>query len=313
MRTVQGCWIARLLIVASFGLLVIVGPWSTTAQAQYWPCGCSYCPAGPVQGVVPGLPPEGTEESPPCNPDDQCCQAENTADSSNPVDLWNGREFFSHTDLVLPGMMDIVIRRSHDSQAEYDSALGYGWALNYFMRLYEYADGSVILRRDCGLRRSFFYEAGAYQTPVGESGTLVKNGDGSWTYSEKSGDRESSMRTANQRPSFPFRGRVSCSSMTAGESFLSSAFRPMPSILKHREVAQEFRLTRIDEQDGRGQTTGRWVELAYNEDTGRVSTVTDSAGRTVQYFHDDIGNLEQSRTTGERDTNLCLRRSERPT
>ena len=64
MRTVQGCWIARLLIVASFGLLVIVGPWSTTAQAQYWPCGCSYCPAGPVQGVVPGLPPEGTEESP---------------------------------------------------------------------------------------------------------------------------------------------------------------------------------------------------------------------------------------------------------
>ena len=191
-------------------------------------------------------------------------------------------------------MIDIVIRRSYDSKAEYDSALGYGWALSYFMRLYEYDDGSAILRRDCGVQRAFYYEAGAYQTPEGETGSLVKNGDGSWTYWEKSGERKE----------FDTEGRLTAIVSPQGPklifSYDSRGKLPLIGLSPYavdpgtpREVSQEFRLIRIDEQDASEQATGRWAILTYDENTGRLTTVTDSAARTVQYVQDGIGNLTQ--------------------
>jgi YD repeat-containing protein len=60
-----------------------------------------------------------------------------------------------------------------------------------------------------------------------------------------------------------------------------------------KEIAREFRLLRIDEQDSSGQVTGRWVAFTYDEATGRLTGFSDSAGRTVSYVHDNIGNLTQ--------------------
>ena len=274
-------------------LLPILFLWPAAAKAQYWTCCDTYCPPGNTPGQAPGMEPE--EEPPPiCGQDTECRGEPCTGTRGNPVDLWNGREFFTHTDLVLPGMMDIVIRRSYDSKAEYDSALGYGWALGYFMRLYEYDDGSVILRRDCGVRRAFYYEAGAYQTPEGETGSLVKNGDGSWTYWEKSGERKE----------FDDAGKLAAIVSPQGPKLLftydSRGKLPLIGLSPYavdpgtpREVSQEFRLTRIDEQDASEQATGRWVSFTYDENTGRLTTVTDSAARTVQYVQDGIGNLTQ--------------------
>jgi YD repeat-containing protein len=284
------------------GWLVVVGvlAWGTAeeATAQLWRCGHTIgignsCP--PMTSPTPGTPSEGEPAEKPASfcPQDGGCEG-CIRDAGNPVDLWNGREFFTHTDLVLPGLMDIVIRRSYDSQAEYDSALGYGWALGYFMRVYEYADGSVILRRDCGVRRAFVYEAGAYQTPVGESGTLVKNVDGSWTYWEASGERKE----------FDGEGRLTAIVSPQGPrlvfSYDSRGKLPLIGLSPYAvdpqtpgEVAEEFRLVQIDEEDDSGLATGRWMSLTYDEGTGRLTGINDSAGRTIQYIHDGIGNLEQ--------------------
>ncbi len=246
-----------------------------------------------TRGEAPPAPPP-VKETPPCGQDQSCETEACTSTEGNPVDLWNGREFFTHTDLVLQGRMDIVIRRSYDSQTAYDSALGYGWALNTFMRVYEYGDGSVILRRDCGVRRAFIFEAGAYQTPVGESGTLEKNEDGSWTYLEKSGKRRE----------FDAEGRLTAIVSPQGPRLIftydSRGKLPLIGLSPYavepaaaREVAREFRLVLIEEQNGSALSTGRWVSLTYDEESGRLTGLTDSAGRTGQYIHDTIGNLEQ--------------------
>ncbi len=94
-------------------LLPILFLWPAAAKAQYWTCCDTYCPPGNTPGQAPGMEPE--EEPPPiCGQDTECRGEPCTGTRGNPVDLWNGREFFTHTDLVLPGMMDIVIRRSYD-------------------------------------------------------------------------------------------------------------------------------------------------------------------------------------------------------
>jgi RHS repeat-associated protein len=249
---------------------------------------------GAWAGITPLTPapsPPGPPPPPGCgqNPG-QCCPQ---GTGGKPVDLWNGREFFTHTDLVLPGLMDIAIQRSYDSLVTYDSALGYGWALNYFMRIYEYADGSVTLRRDCGVKRGFVSVGGAYQTPVGETGTLVKNADLSWTYTEKSGEQKQ----------FDAEGRLSAIVSPQGPyllfSYDSRGKLPLIGLSPYgvdstpKEIAREYRLLRLDEYATGGQATGRFVMFTYDDATGRLTALSDSASRTVSYQHDGNGNLTQ--------------------
>jgi RHS repeat-associated protein len=259
--------------------------WGRPADAGHFPR------PGTLPAPAPAVPP-----SPPCGQNsDGCCshRAE-----GKPIDLWNGREFLSHVDLELPGVVGIRIRRSYDSQARFDSALGYGWSLGYFIRLYRFADQSVILRRDCGVRRPFLWTGGAYQTPVGESGTLVPSASG-WTYFEADGSRlefdpqgrlVAQVSRAGGRLAFSYdeRGRLPLVGVPA-----YSPGPPTP-----REVAQDDRLLRIEEQAASGAPTGRWVRLTYDEGTGRLQGLQDSAGRTVTYRHDGIGNLTQATLPG---------------
>src|SRR5262249_37723636 len=159
------------------------------------------------------------------------------------------------------------------------------------MRIYEFADGSVVLRRDCGVRRGFVYAAGAYQTPVGETGTLVKNGDGSWTYTEKSGERKQ----------FDSQGKLTAIVSAAGNrlvlSYDSRGKLPLIGLSPYavdatpKEIAREFRLTRIDEQNAGAQPTGHYMTLTYDDASGRLTAISDSAGRTTIYQHDSLGNL----------------------
>jgi YD repeat-containing protein len=134
----------------------------------------------------------------------------------------------------------------------------------------------------------------AYQTPAGETGTLVKNADSSWTYWEKSGeaylfDAEGKLAeiisAQGPRLSFTYdsRGKLPLIGL--------SPYAVDPET--PGEVAQEFRLIQITEHAASGQATGRWVSLSYDEASGRLTGLNDSAGRMIQYIHDDIGNLEQ--------------------
>ena len=145
--------------------------------------------------------------------------------------------------------MDITIQRSYDSQVTYDSALGYGWARNYFMRLYEYTDGSVTLRRDCGVKRGFVLVGGAYQTPVGETGALVKNGDGSWTYAEHNGELKQFDALGQLLAIVSPQGNRLVFTYDDRGKLPLIGLSPYGVDSTPKEIAREYRLLRIDEQN----------------------------------------------------------------
>ncbi len=122
---------------------------------------------------------------------DRQCGSTGPGTTAKPIDLFSGREIYGATDLVVNGVFPIRISRKYDSQTTYDSPLGYGWAFNHDRRLYEYSDGSVVIRYGCGYRDRFIFSGGAYVTPVsGRLADLVDNGDGTFTYTYYGGAKD---------------------------------------------------------------------------------------------------------------------------
>jgi YD repeat-containing protein len=213
--------------------------------------------------------------------------------AGKPINLRSGDETLTKTDLTLGTVYPITVNRMYNSRSGYDSPLGYGWALNHDRRLYTYADGSVTIRKECGWKRRFTLSGGTYISPVGDTGTLVQNADGTFTYTEKDGSRES----------YDLQGRLRTLADAKGNSLVYtyagdtrdplwgvSPFNINQSI--PLVVSYDYRLTRIAEKDATGSLTGNWVDFQYNGSTGRLSGIQDNAGRSVSYGHDGIGNLE---------------------
>jgi len=214
-----------------------------------------------------------------------------------PVDLFSGAEAFTRLDLSIGSLYPIVITRRYDSRSEYDSPLGHGWAGNYDRRIYTYADGSVTLRKECGWKKRFLWSAptGTYSAPIGESGTLVRNDDGGFTFTYKNGGKDF----------YDNRGRLSGRTDTNGNgvivSYVSDERSPLTGLLLYNldpsnplyEVAYDYRVKSIEEKNAFGQPTGAKVEYDYDTATGRLTDIRDSASRSVTYNHDAFGNLNQ--------------------
>jgi RHS repeat-associated protein len=210
------------------------------------------------------------------------------------VNFWDGREQFSQTDLELPGIISIYMTRFYNSMSQYDSPLGFGWSLSYNERLYEYEDGTVVIRRNCGERGTFIPDGGGYQSPSVRWGALYKNTDETFTL--KKGKRPlrhydlqgrlASIEDANGNQlifTYDPRGRLPLTGIPRDGRSQNSV-----------SVSLDYRLIKIEEQNNQGQSTGRYVELTYVESTGRLDKIEDSSGRTVDYNHDAAtGNLSE--------------------
>ncbi len=252
--------------------------------------------------------------------------------AAEPIALVSGTESFERTDLTIGKLYPIVIDRRYNSRSAYDSPLGYGWALNYFQRLYTYPDGSVTLRKECGVKKRPRWDAGsaAYvttipqdaqltftrtdycwdiydevlntwlhachmstvDTPQDKSSALAQNADGTYTITDKFGGKEE----------YDAQGRLVSKRAPNGNSlaftYESVIWDPIFGLLRANIdqntpliVAYDYRLKKIEEKNASGQPTGAWVEFHYNSGSGWLSSITDSATRTVNYDHDPIGNL----------------------
>jgi RHS repeat-associated protein len=213
--------------------------------------------------------------------------------SESPVSYWNGGESITETDLTVTGSFPIVITRKYDSLATYDSALGYGWSFAHDRRLYEYPDGSVVVRYGCGSRDRYVVGGGGYVSPVGGmSSTLIHQPDGSWEIRYINGTRDqfdsqgrliAHVQTTGNRHEYTYDA--------AGKFPLTGTSKAAVTPGQPMVVAQIYRLTRIDERGADGVLTGRYVTFAYNATTGRLTSATANDGRVVSYVHDTTGGL----------------------
>jgi len=227
-------------------------------------------------------------DSLPCPP-----VADDPGNGADPVSLYDGRFTHSETDMLIHGLFPIDITRRYDSRSSYDSALGYGWSFGFDRRLYQYPDGSVVIRYACGSRDRFVFTGGAYVTPAGaRQGDLVENPDGSFVYTRQYGtmefyDAQGRLTAVQNR----FGQRHEYSYDPAGKLPLTGTSPYAVDPATPMTVAYSYHLTRIDERAADGVLTGNHVTFAYDATTGRLTSVTASDGRTVSYVHDTTAGL----------------------
>ena len=213
------------------------------------------------------------------------------ASTSKPIWTYDGSEHLAFTDLVVGRNFPIRITRNYNSRSEYDSAIGYGWAFGFDKRLFEYPDGSIVVRSGCGAKSKFVFSGGAYVAPQnGLQGTLTALGNGTYELRYANGNLDR----------FDADGRLSAIVSASGAklelSYDSRGRLPLigtsPRALDPNTpmvVAYQPRVTRIQERGADGTLTGYYVDFQYNDTTGRVTSVTASDGRVVNYGFDVTG------------------------
>jgi RHS repeat-associated protein len=251
-------------------------------------------------GTTNGGPPNPPKPPRPCCGVEKPCKCPPKPTSGKPIDFWTGGETLTNLDLRVPGQFPIVLTRTYDSQSDFDSALGFGWAFSHDRALFEYPDGSIILRLSSGVRERYVASGGGYQSAGGSVlGTLIQKPDGSFQLSYVDGTRDlfDSLgrltaevdRTGNRHEyTYDARGKLPLTGTS------SVAVDPNTPLV----VAYIYRVARIDERAADGALSGRHVLFSYNESTGRMTSVTANDGRSVSYQHDSTagttrGNLIQ--------------------
>jgi YD repeat-containing protein len=240
--------------------------------------------------VTVGGEPTGAENRP-CT-GEGCCSGDtpgaNNTTVAKPIWTYDGSETMAFVDLTAGVNFPIQIKRRYDSRSEYDSAMGYGWSHNYDKRIYEYPDGSIVLRTGCGQRTRYVYSGGAYVSPVdGATGQLVASSGGGFEFRYRDGGRDI----------YDFRGYLAVVIAANGwrqELIYADNIR-LPLIGTSRRtidpnkpmvVAYQPRLTRIEERTQGGELTGYAVDFQYNATTGRLTKIIANDGREVNYTHD---------------------------
>lgn len=225
--------------------------------------------------------------------------------TGHPIDAFTGREEHQAVDLEVPGVFPIRIIRDYDNQTYYDSPVGYGWALNYDLRVFEYPNGDVIVRSRAGTRDVYTdTDPGAGVTLAPKNPALgriptLEPGSAAGTYvlTYPTGmraffDVDGRLETLEERQGnkllFSYCNDPDdappCNT-TPTQKALSgmSPFAITPNALQ--TVANVWQLTRIREQLASGQITGRYVVLRYDASTGRLTEIESHDGRVVEYEH----------------------------
>lgn len=214
------------------------------------------------------------------------------ASSGNRSFYRNGSESLNETDLSLPGIFPITIQRLYNNQAIFDSPLGYGWDISYNERLRTYEDNSVVIRNATGVKSSFIYTGGSYVSENNPRLQLIQNPDGTFVfYSNPTGihrhyDHEGKL----VRQQDIMGGSLRMQYSTQPEPLVGMSPNSIsPGI--QQIVSYNHQLLRIEQWDANDTFTGRYVEFSYDGTTGRLTGVSDFAGRSIGYQHDGAGNL----------------------
>ena len=219
------------------------------------------------------------------------CAKTNTHCEGNvgdPIWTYDGSLFLNYMDLEVGVNFPIRVTRKYDSRSEYDSAVGYGWSFAHDKHLFEYPDGSIVIRSGCGHRARFVLTGGAYVSASGDiAGQLFSDSNGSYEFKHVNGARDI----------YSPLGQLATVIAANGwrHEFIYDAREQLPLIgtspravdpNKPMLVAYLPRLTRIEERTRTGLQTGYHVDFTYNDTTGRLTGAIASDGRQLTYTHD---------------------------
>jgi YD repeat-containing protein len=183
--------------------------------------------------------------------------------TKDPANTSSGNNTYSATDFSLPGKgLGLVFTRSYNSQdGAFEGPLGYGWNNSYQMRLLVGNDAGVTLVYPDG-RRAFFQRQtdGSYRQPQSTKEKLVKNVD--YTYTVTCADQTTLAFSSDGRLTGMADRYGNQTTLTYGAS---------------------------GQLSGVADPGGRSLTIAYSG--LHISSITDSASRSVTYGYDANGNL----------------------
>jgi len=234
----------------------------------------------PKEGCEIGNEPGGVEQTD--NPGDDGTEGD-------PIYLFDGKFFYYHTDLLLPGRIPLKVGRSYDSHCLYNGPFGFSWSFTYNVRVFNLSDGNLLLRRGSN-NKQIFTSIGdnTYEGPAGNYEKIIINDDGTYTLIRKNG----------YEYQFDINGCLSAVEDRNGNSVRMiydpagklpiNGISPFSNITNPIVIAYDWRLIKVEEY--RLETpTGRFIEFFYNDD-GRITQISDSTGRQVLYTYDPEGN-----------------------
>ncbi len=218
----------------------------------------------------------------------------NPANGGDPVYLSNGEYSLSVTDLSVVGRaLPVTIIRTYGSRREYNFRYGYGWDMNYNIKVRRLAvtapePNAVMLLDGKGNRRQYTQDAtdpNRYVNPADLDDylyntnnllTLVKKSSIKYEF-DTHGDLSRIVDRNGNHVSFLYAPVVS---WVRGTSRYDHHLEPIFNLY---HVVKGYKLTTIVDD------LGREIDLTYN-DEGLLSAVTDFASRTWTYTYDSATN-----------------------
>lgn len=202
----------------------------------------------------------------------------------NPINVATGNKYQREDDLKLSPLLYFSRHYNSHPTARSD-LLGLKWTHSYSRAVEYVSDPSetqtATVGRPDGRRLRFIYNEGQWKADADVAATLVRH-DGAagdllgWTFTPQDG---------REVEDYDARGRLL--QITSPDDVVVFAYNN--GVIENN--ANDFRLTRVQAQDGRS--------LVFEYDTsGRISKITDSSGSDYVYGYSSAGNLTSVRYPG---------------
>lgn len=230
---------------------------SATLTFPAYPSGAAYLAAHAAQPTPTGGPVTPAEQY----GDSGCDQPVECASSGDPVNTADGNFWHTFDDLSIPGRGPALdLTRTYNSlAADTDGPFGYGWSDSYGMSL-DIGTSQVVVHQGNGALATFTSADGTtWSAPPRVLSTLAHTGDGTWTF----------VHRAQQIYTFDATGRLTAISDPNGNRITVSY--PSGSSLVATDPA------------------GR--SLTFTFTGSHITSVQDSASRSLTYSYDSAGNL----------------------
>ncbi len=232
----------------------------------------------------PGSSPDSPNAPPKTDP------PKNDCNSGKPVSLLTGEETYTKTGLVIPSRgLNLVITHTYKSQRNFNGRWGYGWFLNYDIKIKKLENNNLLLIDGTGRKEEYarIDDAGNYDSPGGFDDTLVENADGTYTRTLKSGiiynfDMNGCLGNITDRNN----NSLAFTYDNAGKLPINGKSKFFVT-QETGVIAYDYKLTKITD------TVGREIFFIYNDD-GRLTKIIDPGDREIVYEYDNRNNLARA-------------------